>query len=339
METLQIVWFALVAVLLAGYAVLDGFDLGVGTLYPFLGRTAEERRVLRRSIGPVWDANQVWLLTGGGALFAAFPPVYATVFSGFYLALMLVLFALIFRAVSMEFGDHDPAWAPVWDKAFFLGSALPALLLGVAAGNIHRGLPLAGGEYAGTFFTLLNPYALLCGAASLALFISHGAAWATLKTEGGLRRRAAAVRSAASWSALALVLATTTATAAAAPERFRAVLTSPLGWALVALLVAGFAWARLSMGREERDRHAFYGSALVLASLVGIGAVGQFPVLVPALGAPEASLTAFNSSSSSLTLTVMLLVAAVGVPIVVAYKTAVYRVFAGRLSLGAGGSY
>ncbi|MBI5015161.1 MAG: cytochrome d ubiquinol oxidase subunit II [Deltaproteobacteria bacterium] len=339
METLQIVWFVLVAVLLAGYAVLDGFDLGVGALYPFLGKTADEQRVLRHSIGPVWDANEVWLLTGGGALFAAFPPVYATVFSGFYLALMLVLFALIFRAVSLEFAGHDPAWAPLWNVAFFAGSALPALLFGVAAGNIHRGVPLAAGEYAGTFFTLLNPYALLCGAMSLALFVAHGAAWTTLKTEGALRERAAAVRSATAWVALSLVLAATAATAVAAPERFRAVLTAPLGWALVALLALAFGWARLSMKDPARDRHAFYGSALVLASLVGIGAVGQFPMLLPALGAPEASLTAFNSSSSTLTLTVMLIVAAVGMPIVLVYKTIVYRAFAGRLSLGEGGPY
>lgn len=339
METLQIVWFALVAVLLAGYAVLDGFDLGVGALYPFLGKTPEERRILRRSIGPVWDANEVWLLTGGGALFAAFPPVYATVFSGFYLALMLVLFALIFRAVSLEFCGHDPAWAPLWDKAFFLGSALPALLLGVAAGNIHRGVPLAAGEYAGTFFTLLNPYALLCGATSLALFICHGAAWATLKTEGALRARAAAVRSSAAWLALALVLATAAATAVSSPERFTAVLTAPLGWVLMVLLGIGFGWARLSMREELRDRYAFYGSALTVASLVGIGAVGQFPVLLPALGEPQASLTAFNSSSSQLTLTVMLLVAAVGVPIVLAYKAVVYRAFAGRVRLESEGSY
>ena len=174
MTTLSVLWFALVGVLLAGYAVFDGFDLGVGALYPFLGKSAEDKQVMRNAIGPVWDGNEVWLLTGGGALFAAFPAVYATVFSGFYLALMLVLFALIFRAVSFEYRAHDPAWAGVWDWAFFLGSALPALLFGVAVGNIVRGVPLgADGEFAGSFFTLLNPYALVIGVTA-ASFTLHG---------------------------------------------------------------------------------------------------------------------------------------------------------------------
>src|SRR5512137_2775189 len=139
---LPFVWYVLLGVLFVGYAVLDGFDLGTGVLYLFLGKTEEDKAVMRKSIGPVWDGNEVWLLTGGGALFAAFPPVYATVFSGFYLALMLVLFGLIFRALSLEYRSHDPKWATFWDWAFFVGSLLPALLFGVAVGNLVRGIPL-----------------------------------------------------------------------------------------------------------------------------------------------------------------------------------------------------
>ena len=184
--TLQIIWFVLVGVLLTGYAVLDGFDLGVGALYPFIAKTEGEKAVLRTSIGPVWDANEVWLLTGGGALFAAFPPVYATVFSGFYLALYLVLFSLIFRAVSVEWRAKDPAWAKLWDWAFFGGSILPALLFGVAVGNLVRGVPLnVQGEYAGTFLTLLNPYALLIGVTLVAM-MSTGAASARTTLNGAL---------------------------------------------------------------------------------------------------------------------------------------------------------
>ena len=190
---LQTTWFLLVGVLLAGYTILDGFDLGVGTLHLFLAKDDRERRTSLNSIGPVWDGNEVWLLTGGGALFAAFPPVYATVFSGFYLALMLLLVALIVRAVSLEFRSKEasPRWRQGWDVAFAVSSALPALLFGVALGNVLRGVPLdADGEYAGTFFTLLNPFALVVGLGGLAMFVMQGACWLNLKTEGAMKARA-----------------------------------------------------------------------------------------------------------------------------------------------------
>ena len=205
-EVLGIIWFALVGVLLAGYAVFDGFDLGVGTLYPFLGKSDEDKAVMRASVGPVWDGNEVWLLTGGGALFAAFPAVYATVFSGFYLALMLVLFALIFRAVSFEFHAHDKEWGSVWDWAFFGGSALPSLLFGVAVGNIVLGVPLdADGEFAGNFFTLLgfeqgfNPFPLVIGVLGLSMILVQGASWLAVKSEGDLYERTVAMRSTLAW--------------------------------------------------------------------------------------------------------------------------------------------
>jgi len=188
---LQTVWFLLITVLLIGYAVLDGFDLGVGVLH-LLARSEQERRLHINAIAPVWDGNEVWLLTAGGALFAAFPPVYATVFSGLYLALVLVLLALIFRAVAMEFrGKVDsPGWRRAWDWAFGLGSLLPAVLFGVAFGNVVRGLPIdADGRYTGSFFDLLNPYALAVGVLSLALFVVHGALYLAVRTDGALRER------------------------------------------------------------------------------------------------------------------------------------------------------
>lgn len=328
---LQLIWYALIAVLVAGYAVLDGFDLGVGILYPFLPRDEDERRVLRRSIGPVWDGNEVWLLTAGGALFAAFPPVYATVFSGFYLALILVLVGLIFRAVSLEFRSHDPAWARVWDAAFAGGSALPALLFGVAAGNLIRGLPLTEeGEFAGTFFTLLNPFALLVGIVGFAMFTAHGAAWAAFKSSGALHERAVRLRSVTHWLFVVLVIAATAAAAAAAPEHVRSNLSEPLGWLALVLLLAGLALARVSMIRR-RDGGAFFGSALGVLGLVGLWAVGSFPNLVPGLDDGPV-LSAYSESSSDLTLTVMLVVALIGIPVVLAYTTVVYRVFRGRIA-------
>src|SRR5680860_1662502 len=171
-QSLPTVWFVIISVLVAAYAALDGFDLGMGTLYPFLAQNGDERTALRRAVGPFWDGNEVWLLVAAGSLFAAFPPVYATVFSGFYLPLMLVVFALIFRVVSLEFRSHDPGWAKVWDMSFFAGSAVPAVLFGVVAGNLVRGIPLdPSGDYAGTSLALLNPYGLLAGVTGLALLL------------------------------------------------------------------------------------------------------------------------------------------------------------------------
>jgi cytochrome d ubiquinol oxidase subunit II len=190
---LNTVWFLLIGVLLVGYAVLDGFDLGVGVLHLF-AKSDHERRVHLNAIGPVWDGNEVWLLTAGGAMFAAFPIVYATVFSGFYLAFMLLLFALIFRAVSLEFRGQfeNPRWRSFWDWAFGLGSLLPAVLYGVAIGNVIRGLPIgADGSLNVSLFALLNPYALLIGLFSLAMFVMHGAAFLAVRTEGELQERMA----------------------------------------------------------------------------------------------------------------------------------------------------
>jgi cytochrome d ubiquinol oxidase subunit II len=335
---LQLAWYVLIAVLLAGYAVLDGFDLGIGALYPYLTRSKEERAALRSAIGPVWDGNEVWLVTGGGALFAAFPPVYAMAFSGFYIAIMLVLWGLILRAVALEFRARDEHRGTLWDLAFHIGSLLPALLLGVALGNVIRGVPLnAQGDYTGTFWQLLNPFSLLAGVSGLAMFVSHGAFWAALKTEGLLQLRAARVRFWAHLLFLALMVITTIYAAFEVSDRARHVVTRPLGWAMIVAFVGGAVLARVGMARK-RDLAAFIGSALSVAAVMGIAAVGNYPDIVPARGsAASTALTAAGSSSSNLTLTVMLVVAALGMPVVVGYSLLIYHTFRGRTPLGGDG--
>jgi cytochrome d ubiquinol oxidase subunit II len=347
---LQVIWFVLVGVLLAGYAVLDGFDLGVGALYPFLGKSEEDKAVLRTSIGPVWDGNEVWLLTGGGALFAAFPPVYATVFSGFYLALMLVLFSLIFRAVSLDFRGHDEAWAPLWDWAFFLGSAVPALLFGVAVGNIVLGVPMAHGEFSGNFFTLLgfwnggfNPLPLTVGLLGLSMFLLQGASWVAVKAEGDLRDRAVALRSTLSWVFAVLVVVATVVSAFFAPTAFANVMGAQLpivGWVFVALLLVSVVWGLFAAGSGQ-DLPAWYAVSLSAVSLTGIWAATIFPNLVPLYGnaGSSASLSIYNSSSSQLTLMTMLIIAIIGVPIVLFYMYLIYKTFAGKVHVTQGSGY
>jgi cytochrome bd ubiquinol oxidase subunit II len=335
--SLQITWFALVAVLIAGYGMLDGFDLGIGVAYPYLARGQDERAALRASIGPVWDGNEVWLVTGGGALFAAFPPVYAMAFSGFYMAIMLVLLGLIMRAVALEFHHRDDGRSALWDAAFHVGSILPALLFGVAVGNVVRGVPLdAHGDYAGTFWQLLNPFSLMVGVTGLAMFVAHGAAWAALKTEGSLRRRSAILRSRAQLVFVALLALTTIYAAFETRDHVRNVVTRPAGWAMLLALAAGLVAARLAM-RRGRDGIVFLASAAGIVALFGIAAVGNYPAIVPARGsAAGTSLTLTGASSSHLTLTVMLVITAVGMPIVVGYTVLIYRVFRGRITADAG---
>ncbi len=331
--TLADVWFVLVAFLLTGYVILDGFDLGAGVLYPFIARSEDERSLVRASIGPVWDGNEVWLVTGGGALFAAFPMVYAMTFSGFYLAIMLVLFGLILRAVSLEFRHSDPGWKRVWDGAFFLGSLVPSLLVGVALGNVIRGVPMdANGDYTGTFLELLNPYALLVGVTGLFLIVSHGVAWLAVKTDGPLHERAGAWRTPLFLAFAGLAVATSVATIVAVPRASDNVFGRPLGWLFLALLVAALAYSLWQQRRPDGHLKAFLGSAAIIIALAGIAAVSQFPDIVPARGTPpETSLTVSNAASGKLTLQVMLVIALIGVPIVLAYTFLVYRVFWGKV--------
>ncbi len=332
--TLETTWFLLVGVLLAGYAVLDGFDLGVGILHLFVAREDRERRLLLNAIGPVWDGNEVWLLTMGGALFAAFPQVYATVFSGLYLALMLVLVALILRAVSLEFRSKEPSrtWRTAWDVTFAASSLVPALLFGVAIGNVLRGLPLdAEKEFAGTFLGLLNPYALLVGLFAVAMCVMQGAAWLTVKTEGELRERAfrAAHRA---WMAFCLLwLVAARASWVAAPHLWRAY-DSALAWVAPLVVFGAIVAFPLALRRQEAGR-AFALSSLAVIGLVGLVGQGLYPSLVPALGNPLSGLDIHNAASSPLTLKTMLVIALLGMPVVSGYTIFIYRSFRGPVVL------
>jgi cytochrome d ubiquinol oxidase subunit II len=331
-DLLRDVWFVLIGVLLAGYSLLDGFDLGVGALLPFLARSEDEKRTLVGAVGPVWDGNEVWLLAGGGALFAAFPMAYATVFSGFYLALMLVLFSLILRAVSLEFRAHDPARRGLWEAAFVGGSALPALLFGVALGNVVVGVPLdARSDFAGTFFTLLRPLPLAFGLLGLCAFLMHGAAYAALKTEGALlerARRAARVLALAFAGAFALAFFAVLAYLPAA-------LKSVPAWAFSALVWAALVLFALSV-KAKRDGRAFAFSSAAFLGLWGMVGAIHYPNLVRAAD-PAMSLTVANASSSALTLKVMLLIALVGMPAVIGYTIFAFRVFKGKARPGDAG--
>ncbi len=337
--SLQDVWFGLITVLILGYALLDGFDLGVGVLYLRVARTDRERRLLLNSIGPVWDGNEVWLLTGGGALFAAFPPVYATVFSGFYLAMMLVLLGLILRAISIEFRSkvESPSWRKTWDRLFSLGSFLPALLFGVAVGNLMRGIPIDGsGEFTGTFPGLLNPYSLLMGILSLAMFTQHGAAYLLLKTEGEPQERALWW----AWRAFGvfafLHLAAVGWSLLEAPYLFERYWGGILPWIPVALLVLSFAAFPHFLKRGQYGR-AFAASCGTIGFQIVALAVGAYPFLAPSRTDPAFSLTTLNASSSDLTLKTMLIMALIGVPIVLAYTAWVYWTFRGKARIEEGG--
>ncbi len=327
-DLLRNIWFVLVGVLLCGYAILDGFDLGVGTLFPFLAKTEEEKMTLVKAIGPVWDGNEVWLLTGGGALFAAFPIAYATVFSGFYLALMLVLFALILRAVSLEFRAHDPARRKLWEAAFVGGSFLPALLFGVALGNVIVGVPLDSRmEYAGNFFTLMRPLPLVFGLLGLAAFLLHGSTYTAVKSGGKLQeraRKAARMMTSAVAACFALSFLTVIIYLPAAVEKIPAWIFAALVWISLGLLPSAL--------KKERDSRAFVLSSIVFAGLWGIVGSVHYPNLVRATD-PSLSITISNASSSALTLKVMLIIALLGMPLVIGYTIFAYKVFKGKVQL------
>jgi cytochrome d ubiquinol oxidase subunit II len=336
--TLENIWFFLVAVLLTAYVVLDGFDLGAGVLYPFIAKSEDERRTVRASIGPVWDGNEVWLLTGAGAVFAAFPAVYAATFSGFYLAIMLVLFGLILRAVSLEFRHRDDGWHGFWDFCFFAGSLVPSLLVGVALGNVIRGIPLnEAGDYTGTFVELLNPYSLLVGVTGLVLLVTHGASWLAVKTEGAVYERAVKWRTPLFLVCVALAVITSIATISWVPRASDNVLGSPVGWLFIVVLAGALIFTFLQQRKEGGDLRAFLGSAVIVVALAGIAAVGNYPDIIPARGTPEStSLTVTSAASETLTLQVMLIIALIGVPLVLLYTAFVYRTFRGKVKAAPG---
>ena len=332
MPWLETAWFVLVGGLLAGYAILDGFDLGAGMLHLFVAKNDRERREVLAAIGPVWDGNEVWLLATGGSLFAAFPRVYATVFSGLYLALMLVLVSLVLRAVSLEFRGklEDPRWRAAWDRVFAVCSFVPALLFGVAIGNVARGLPLdAGQDYSGTFLGLLNPFALTVGLFSVALFVTQGAAWLQGKTGGAVRERVLAAGG-VSWAAWAALWVVVTLLARVAAPGTAPAWTRWEPWIPAALTVVFLAGLRWSWGRGRPGRAFLFSSAAIAAIIATLGLV-LYPTIVPALGAPELSLTIENAASSPKTLGVMLGIALVGMPIVLAYTAFIYSRFRGTV--------
>jgi cytochrome d ubiquinol oxidase subunit II len=330
---LQVLWFILWVVLWAVYFMLDGFVLGTGMLHAFLGRGDSERRVIINSVGPVWDGNEVWLITAGGATFAAFPTTYAVMFSSLYTALLLLLFALIIRGVSFEFRSKEDSslWRKSWDYAIVISSFVPALLFGVAFGNIFAGLPLDAAGYHGSLFYLLNPYGLLTGILFVLLFLVHGALYLSIKTVGDLSERARALAGKA-WPALVAVaigfLAYTNYATGLYKNYFSApaLLIIPLG-AIAALLATGF-WLW-----ENNARRAFVSSCLTVVMIIFTGTAGLFPNLIPSSLDPAYSLTIFNSSSSPYTLKIMTLVAGIFLPLVIAYKIWVYRVFRERITV------
>ncbi len=325
---LSTLWFLLIAVLFVGYFVLEGFDFGVGILLPVLGRDDRERRVLINTIGPVWDGNEVWVITAGGAMFAAFPEWYATLFSGFYLPLLLILVALILRGVAFEYRGKrdDPVWKARWDAAIVTGSLLPAVLWGVAFANIVRGVPLdADHEYVGGLLTLLNPYALLGGATTLALFVTHGAIFLALKTNGDVRRHARTLASRAGLAAAALA-----ATFLAWTLALRGT-PAAAGLAVVAALAL---LAGLLANRARREGWAFLGTATAIALAVAALFATLYPNVLPSSTDPANSLTVDNAASTPYTLAIMSWVALVFTPIVLVYQGWTYWVFRRRIGVG-----
>jgi cytochrome d ubiquinol oxidase subunit II len=331
---LNTTWFILIGVLFAGYAMLDGFDLGVGALHLFT-KDDDERRTMLNSIGPVWDGNEVWLVTGGGALFAAFPNVYATVFSGFYFAFVLLLVALIFRAVAIEFRSKQPMrwWRQMWDVGFSMGSILSSLLIGVAMGNIAWGVPLdERGEYAGTFLDLLRPYPLLLGITTLALFMMHGAIYALMKTEGPLHEKLRGWIKNCMIFFIICYAVTTMATLLYVPHMAARLRANP--WLFSIALINMFAIANIP--REihlSRDWRAFLSSCVTMVSLMALFGLEMYPNLVFSWPDTANSLTIQNAASSPKTLGIMLTIALIGVPIVLAYTVSIYWIFRGKVKL------
>lgn len=363
-DTLRVIWWLLLGVLLIGFAVMDGFDLGTQILLPFVAKSDLERRVVINSVGPVWEGNQVWLVLGGGAIFAAWPPLYAVSFSGFYLAMFLILFALILRPVGFKYRSKRPdaRWRAAWDWALFVGGLVPALVLGVAVGNVLQGVPFHFDDalrisYDGTtLFELLNPFALLAGLLSVVMLTAHGAAWLRLKTEGDVAGRARSFGIAATLATLALfafggwwlhagidgyaITSTIPAggpsnplakTVAVAPEVWFAnyaahpwTLAAPAIGLLGALAACGLFLARAG------GATLFATAAAILGIIATVG-LAMFPFILPSSVDPRSSLTVWDASSSQMTLFIMLVCTLIFVPIIVAYTAWVYRVLWGKV--------
>ncbi len=334
---LESIWFFLWGLLWAIYFMLDGFDLGLGTLMPFVARDDMEKRTVYRAMGPFWDGNEVWLITAGGVTFAAFPLAYAVMFSSLYSALMLLLFALIFRGVAMEFRGqiHHEKWKKVWDYSLTAGSFLAALLLGVAFANIFQGIPIdEKGVYQGSLITLLNPYGLLGGVLFVVMFALHGCIWLALKTEGPLHDRAATLASRL-WTALLAAAVIFLAATWFATRLYDNYLENPLFFVVPILLIPIIAVSALVMTRVYISRtrwwEAWFASSLFIVGTTLFGVAGLYPHLLPSSINPAYSVTIHNAASSPLTLKIMLGVALTVIPVVIAYQAWVYHFFKDKI--------
>jgi cytochrome d ubiquinol oxidase subunit II len=329
----QIIWFILWGVLWSVYFMLDGFDFGAGILHNFIAKDESEKRMILNTIGPLWDGNEVWLITAGGATFAAFPTTYALMFSYLYSALLLILFALIFRGVALEFRSKvdAPGWRKGWDAAIFLGSFLPSLLFGVAFGNIFQGLPMDGDGYHGTLLSLLNPYGLLTGALFVLLFLLHGSLWLALKTSDDLRQRTEGLAKKL-WVFLLAIAVSFLVFTYFATHLYANYFNNPILFIVPIVAVASLLLTRVFAGKEDYLK-AFYASCLTIVTVTFTGVIGLYPNLIPSSISPAHSLTIFNSSSSVYTLKIMTVVALIFVPIVIAYQIWTYSVFRHRTTV------
>ncbi|WP_394200637.1 cytochrome d ubiquinol oxidase subunit II [Shewanella waksmanii] len=363
-EVLRFIWWALIGVLFIGFAVTDGFDMGVGALLPIIGKDDTERRIMINSIAPHWDGNQVWLITAGGALFAAWPMVYAVSFSGFYVAMMLVLFALFLRPVGFDYRSkiEDPRWRKAWDWALFVGGFVPPLIIGVAFGNLLQGVPFNFDEYLRAYYHggllgLLNPFGLLAGLVSVSMFIMQGGAWLQMKTEGELRERAAMATKVAAGLLFALfaaagvwlangidgyVITSAIDTAGASNPALKTVAVESGAWLAnydkypITMLfpVIGLAMPLLVLASSQFNRSgfAFFFSSLAVAGVILTCGAAMFPFVMPSSLEPNVSLTMWDATASHMTLTVMTWAAIIFVPIVLSYTIWTYLKMFGRLT-------
>ncbi len=363
-DVLKVIWWLFIGVLLTGFAVMDGQDMGVGTLLPFLGKTDTERRCMINSVAPHWDGNQVWFITGGGAMFAAWPLVYATAFSGFYWAMLLLLFALILRPLAFDYRSKVPAkkWRSSWDWALFIGSAVPPVICGVAFGNLLQGVPFHLDEslrpiYTGSFFGLLNPFGLLCGVTALLMMACHGANYLVLRTDSDLQRRASSVSTLAALATIVLFLAgglwtyfgidglvvsagldpagaanplakTVDIYAGAWFTNFKA---HPVLWIVPVLAVAGLLASMLFI-RLMKALAAIAASSVAMLAIILTPLIAMFPFILPSSANARSSLTIWDCTSSQLTLEIMLFVTIIFLPIVLGYTTWAYRTMAGKIT-------
>ncbi len=328
------IWFGLVGILFTGYAMLDGFDLGVGALHLLVSKD-EDRRIFLNAIGPVWDGNEVWLVVGGGALFAAFPGAYATVFSGFYMPFILLLMALIFRAVAIEFRSKEPSpvWRQTWDVLFSVGSLLSSFVLGIALGNLTRGIPLdENGEFTGTFWGLFNPYSLLLGLTVVVLFAMHGSIYLVMKTEGPLQERVKRWVPKLILLFIAFYFSFNVATLFACPDLAKIIFSRPVIFLVLAIdmFLLFNVWRLINAGKEFA---AFLSSCLMMVFLMATFGLSYYPNMVISSPHPENSLTITSAASTNYTLGLLCVIVCIGMPMVLAYTTSVYWIFRGKTKL------